>query len=799
PETGMVFILGKSGSGKSTLLNVCGGLDKADSGEIIIKGKSSNEFSGQDFDSYRNTYVGFVFQDYNILDEFSVEQNIALALELQNKKPDKASIDKILDDVDLKDFATRKPNTLSGGQKQRVAIARALVKEPEIIMADEPTGALDSKTGQQVFDTLKKLSQNKLVLVISHDRDFAEQYGDRIIELKDGKILSDQTRTEEDASAKNVRFFGTDTVCVANGSEVTDEDLQNIKKFLNKSGGAAVISTSREHIANIKESRPEINVGSFENIKEQPVSKTYEKQSLIRSHLPARHAIKMGANSLKSKPVRLVFTIFLSIVAFILFGLASTLMLFDGKSVTVQTFVDSDDQYMILSKGYYGKYTSYVNGEVQYQESNASKRATSYTVDEYKELVKKYNGAIAVADVKGRLDNIRMGQYATQYYSEYIKSAILDNDNIEIISGKRPSAVDEIAISDYVYESLSLPKTKFTDSKNNEITISKPEDILYSDTNKVTLKISDNNFKVVGIFKLETPSSEFDELKNAAKENKLFAGSESVAEKWEQYLELSLLPSVMVNEDLLKQLGASSSDQYIYAYDYFNYTQGELKIWCADEEGWQGSVYYVNKYGEESLYPLFDLYDFSGNKVTALSGGSVAMPANLAGTLYYEAYNEYKNDLERSSAEQEKIYAEERAAKAAYEIEHLLIDKYFQEDTFNYAVQYWQNDLEYARNQAQANGEEFDEAAYRLEFPEPQKTDKYEYEDYDYYSYKYYSGESEYEQAYNDYMNVVYQTAGTLKAYKTLIYNARHTAYEKFIAENPEPMRPDDATKEEMD
>ncbi|MDE5592686.1 MAG: ABC transporter ATP-binding protein, partial [Clostridiales bacterium] len=212
PETGMVFILGKSGSGKSTLLNVCGGLDRMDEGEIIIKGKSSKDFSAQDFDSYRNTYVGFVFQEYNILDEFTVEQNIALALELQNKKPDKAVIDKILADVDLTDFASRKPNTLSGGQKQRVAIARALVKEPEIIMADEPTGALDSKTGQQVFDTLKKLSKQKLVLVISHDRDFAEQYGDRIIELKDGKIISDQTRAET-TDEQNVKFYGTDTVC----------------------------------------------------------------------------------------------------------------------------------------------------------------------------------------------------------------------------------------------------------------------------------------------------------------------------------------------------------------------------------------------------------------------------------------------------------------------------------------------------------------------------------------------------------------------------------------------------------
>ena len=130
PETGMIFILGKSGSGKSTLLNVCGGLDRMDSGEIIIKGKSSKDFSAQDFDSYRNTFVGFVFQEYNILDEFTVEQNIALALELQNKKRDKDVIAQILADVEMTYFAQRKPNTLSGVKKQRVAIARALVNAP---------------------------------------------------------------------------------------------------------------------------------------------------------------------------------------------------------------------------------------------------------------------------------------------------------------------------------------------------------------------------------------------------------------------------------------------------------------------------------------------------------------------------------------------------------------------------------------------------------------------------------------------------------------------------------------------
>ena len=218
---------GGNGSGKSTLLNLIGGLDKPDSGEIVVKGRGSNTFSASDFDSYRNTFIGFIFQEYNILSEFTVEQNIALALELQGKPKDKEKIAKILASVEMETFAKRKPNTLSGGQKQRIAIARALVKDPEIIMADEPTGALDSNTGKQVFDTLKKLSAEKLVIVVSHDREFAEIYGDRIIELKDGKVISDVTKEKVAATAasENVSFIGKNTISVKSGASLTQKEL----------------------------------------------------------------------------------------------------------------------------------------------------------------------------------------------------------------------------------------------------------------------------------------------------------------------------------------------------------------------------------------------------------------------------------------------------------------------------------------------------------------------------------------------------------------------------------------------
>ena len=196
PEKGMVFILGKSGCGKSTLLNVLGGLDNFDGGDVIIDGRSMKDFSAKDTDRHRNEKVGFVFQENNLLDEYTVERNVSLALELINVKDGGDLVAAALKSVDLEGFADRKCNRLSGGQKQRVAIARAIVKKPEILLCDEPTGALDSDTGEEIFNLLKNISNNTLVIVVSHDRESAEKYGDRVIELKDGQVISDSAPIE---------------------------------------------------------------------------------------------------------------------------------------------------------------------------------------------------------------------------------------------------------------------------------------------------------------------------------------------------------------------------------------------------------------------------------------------------------------------------------------------------------------------------------------------------------------------------------------------------------------------------
>ena len=190
-HNGLVFILGKSGSGKSTFLNILGGLDSANTSKIFINKKKLNRFDETTCSEYRNTYIGFVFQEYNLLDDLNVYDNIALALQMQNREVDRETVLNILKEVDLEGLEERELDELSGGQKQRVAIARALVKNPEIILADEPTGNLDSETSEQVFELFKRISKDKLIICVSHDAEYAHKYADRIIEISDGKIIRD--------------------------------------------------------------------------------------------------------------------------------------------------------------------------------------------------------------------------------------------------------------------------------------------------------------------------------------------------------------------------------------------------------------------------------------------------------------------------------------------------------------------------------------------------------------------------------------------------------------------------------
>ena len=208
-----VSILGPSGCGKTTLLNIIGGLDQYTSGDLIINGTSTKDFKDRDWDAYRNHSVGFVFQSYNLIPHQTVLQNVELALTVSgvSKAERRSRAKKALEQVGLGNQFNKRPNQMSGGQMQRVAIARALVNDPDIILADEPTGALDTETSVQVMEILKEISQNRLIVMVTHNPDLAEQYSSRIIRMLDGEITSDskpladaeaQAARQQDVSAK---------------------------------------------------------------------------------------------------------------------------------------------------------------------------------------------------------------------------------------------------------------------------------------------------------------------------------------------------------------------------------------------------------------------------------------------------------------------------------------------------------------------------------------------------------------------------------------------------------------------
>ena len=237
-----VAILGPSGSGKTTMLNIIGGLDRYDSGDLIINGVSTKNYKDRDWDTYRNHAIGFVFQSYNLISHQTVLANVELALTISgvSKSERKKRALKVLKQVGLRDHAKKKPNQLSGGQMQRVAIARALVNDPDILLADEPTGALDSTTSVQVMDLLKEVAKDRLVVMVTHNPQLAEKYATRIVNIEDGKIVSDSDApTEEEKRASLVN------------AELQDERTSEKKISKNNDLGAKTVHKGRKKKASM--------------------------------------------------------------------------------------------------------------------------------------------------------------------------------------------------------------------------------------------------------------------------------------------------------------------------------------------------------------------------------------------------------------------------------------------------------------------------------------------------------------------------------------------------------------------
>ncbi|MBP5091320.1 MAG: ATP-binding cassette domain-containing protein, partial [Bacilli bacterium] len=370
--------------------------------------------------------------------------NIALALELQNRKADEETVDAILKEVDLEGFGKRKPNEMSGGQKQRVAIARALVKDPKIIFADEPTGALDSNTGKAVFETLRKLSETRLVVCVSHDRDFAEHFGDRVIELKDGKVISDISKRsiEPEKAGEGISLIGENVIRFAKGRELTEKDLPIINAALKKAEGESFLSIDPHVNETVCESARISKEGErevFFNTKESEVKAGSGTWEAVKSHFPMKDAFRMGAKSLRIKPFRLIMTILLSFTAFSMFGLSATTALIDEPTLEADTLNNYNVRVLSIEKS-----------------TSEGRSNTKATKKEAEELFGSKTYPYIEMSINSGIEYGKDGLYFNNpyyltdfYYATVADEGLLKALDFELIYGHLPEKADEVLVTDW--------------------------------------------------------------------------------------------------------------------------------------------------------------------------------------------------------------------------------------------------------------------------------------------------------------------------------------------------------------
>ena len=476
-DTGLVVILGKSGSGKSTLLNILGGLDVPTNGELIIDNKSTLDFKNNDYDNYRNNYVGFVFQEFNLINEITVNENVEIPLKLKNITNRSSKIDELLSIVNLSNIGHKKCNELSGGQRQRVAIARALVKDPKILLADEPTGALDSVTSREIFELFKKVSKQKLVIIVTHNDDLAYSYADRIIKISDGEIIEDIIRTNEE----QVKRIATNVIEVDSSYELTKKDLKNIIENDSYVGVSTDIHDLTLVYDEILDYRKEAKDNFKINDKKEE-NKT-NKFDNSKSSLSYKDAYKMAKENLKNNEKKYrfltgVFSCFniILIIAFIF------------SFLNINTFIakqtNSKNSLNIIEVSHLVTKTK--TSEMQNIENILKNDKFGY-VNKYK-LTPFYGS------------NIEDLEFVSPEFNGIIETSNISNLNLQLIAGKDAFNTNyQIIISDYMAYNFS--KYGVLLINNNSL------ELLYPSSNEeligkeIRIEETNKNYEIIGIYK----------------------------------------------------------------------------------------------------------------------------------------------------------------------------------------------------------------------------------------------------------------------------------------------------------
>lgn len=516
-----VSILGPSGCGKTTMLNIIGGLDQYTSGDLIIKGQSTKKFKGGDWDTYRNHSIGFVFQSYNLIPHLSVLGNVELALTLAgiSSKERKQRAMAVLERVGLKNECKKRPNQLSGGQMQRVAIARALVNNPEILLADEPTGALDSKTSVQIMELIKEISKERLVIMVTHNTELAEKYSSRIIKLLDGKVIDDSNPPSENDDALE-RII-----------ETLPQNAQNLQKndkkaFKKKKSSMSVFTAFMLSLKNLitKKGRTILTsvAGSIGIIGVALV--------LAISNGFTNYINKMQTDTLGGYPIAV------STVAIDYSSLSS----FMGESNKVGTSEEEgsfgvyNPSTIIAKMGNYNfisdKFVKYINDYIEEDNKKGDRKSLSSVQFTYatnlKVLTEGSEGIIFV-DTKPTTSSIYGTSSSLFYEGLSDKDFVLSN--YDIVEGKYPENKNEVLLVLNSTGALStdmLTKLGIAVSVNSE---GEYERILYSDVIGKTYKVISNDTYYTPVYDSEGNVTEFSTLAKADYQTAFDGASETLS------------------------------------------------------------------------------------------------------------------------------------------------------------------------------------------------------------------------------------------------------------------------------
>ncbi|MCI8670802.1 MAG: ABC transporter ATP-binding protein/permease [Bacilli bacterium] len=447
-ESEFVSILGPSGCGKTTLLNIIGGLDNYTSGDLIINGKSTKHFKDKDWDNYRNHSVGFVFQNYNLIPHQTVLSNVELALTLAgvSKSERKKRAIKALKDVGLEDQIYKKPNQMSGGQMQRVAIARALVSNPDILLADEPTGALDSKTSIQIMELLNKIAKDKLVIMVTHNPELAEKYSTRIIKLLDGNITNDSNPYEKSEQKENNNKIGKTNMSFKTALSLSLNNLLTKKgrtiltSFAGSIGiiGIALILSLSSGMQNY------INRVEEDTLSSYPITlqeKTMDTGELLSAATGTTKSKNYNDNKIHSTNIT-------SNMLSIMSSGAKTNNLYEFK------------KYITNNNGLFKKYANDIQYSYNLDLNIYKQNDTNYTLVNPDQIIEK----LGVKDMNNMGELIGGASTSYNAFNEMLNNKELIKEQYDIIAGNLPQNYNEVVllvnkdncISDYALYAIGI-------------------------------------------------------------------------------------------------------------------------------------------------------------------------------------------------------------------------------------------------------------------------------------------------------------------------------------------------------